>query len=118
MSKPKYPKYMPVLKAGDLIRGKYDKGNCRCLSGWIHEAVSGNIYFALRVVDPGRQTASARLHRAVVRECVAMGLVREPFSDKAPLPNFNDCLANSLADLAKAFNRAMRKKGYVWEMDR
>lgn len=117
-TKPKYPKYMPVLRAKDLIRGRYDKGNCRCLSGWINEAVSGKFYPPGKEAVPGHMDAAAKLHRAVAEECALAGLQRSELGCKPPLPSYNDNPDNPLAKLAKAFNRAMRKKGYVWEMDR
>lgn len=118
-TKPDYPEHMPVLHASDINRGSFSRGKCRCLTGWINEATSGCVFFSGPGVE--KRTAASSLRRAVIAECEAIGLVPEKATNttgKKILPRYNDNKKNSLEDLATAFNQGMRKKGYIWEMDR
>jgi len=85
----KWPTEVPVLTARDICRGKFanTKGR-RCLSGWCREVFSGSTLYHAAETSLRAET-------------------------NKPITWYNDDARNSKAAIARAWNRAMARLGYV-----
>lgn len=96
MSKTIWPTEVPVLSAEDICRDEYDSGSKHCLCGWRWEVfgVSGNV-------------PSLKVFHTVKAEIKAeTGFARGE-------EGFNDDQSVSLRTIARVWNRAMARLGYV-----
>jgi hypothetical protein len=92
-NKAKWPKEVPVLRAEDICRHRMNGAHgTRCLLGWSIET------FGYAWLEPAAQKAVETLEK----ECGC------PYID-----SFNDDRRNSLATVARTWNKAMARLGYT-----
>lgn len=92
-----WPKTVPILEADDICREQLNgPGGTHCLMGWINVQFNG-----LREQSAGEVCVQFEVDRAVGE------------SGKVGFVAFNDWRGNSLDAVARVWNRAMAKLGYV-----
>lgn len=98
MSRTKYPETVPVLEGRHFCRGAFMRGSRRCLLGWAGTVFSGRATGGI----PGSVERRLRIE------------VNKSVGDRhETIAGFNDNKENRLDLLAKIWNRAMAKLGYV-----
>jgi hypothetical protein len=104
MKKP-LPKTMPVLTAADICREEFTHGEKHCLVGWARVAVTGEASWA----PPASQSAIQKIRKALQEA----GQELEAVGAEWGVIQMNDQTKNRKALLARVWNRAIAKLGYV-----
>ena len=94
--KNRWPETVPILEASDICKGSYTQGEQHCLSGWVSLAFNGDPQF--------------KAYRTVITAADEMGLNPDKYCN---IPSINDHEAISEEMLARVWNRARAKLGYV-----
>lgn len=107
MARTKWPDEVPVLEASDICQGPFQLGECRCTVAWAVDAfgISGDLlrFDGHAKVIRKLCDSAAELHAAEA------GAARRHQAAYI----YSDCLENSTALVARVWNRAMAKLGYV-----
>lgn len=99
MSEMKWPEDVPILEADDFIRGQLFAGQRACSVGW-----------AIKTFSPMDYDIDRNVYSKLTETAKEMDA---EFSSGYGVYSFNDDPRNSKQLLARIWNRAMAKLGYV-----